>query len=511
MVDAMVHTHKVLLVGAGPGDPGLLTIKGKDAIEWADVLVYDRLVSPKLLEYASPECELIYVGKTPDRHTLPQDKINELLVEKAKEGKRVVRLKGGDPFVFGRGSEEALTLRDAGIEFEIVPGVTSAIAGPAYAGIPVTHRGLASSFSVITGHEDPEKLQSSIDWNVLAHQEGTLLFLMGMKNLPLIASNLIANGKPETTPTAIVQRGTWPDQKVLCATLATVADEVEKQGFTNPSIIVVGDVVSLQDQLAWLSKRPLQGKTIITTRARKQASSLTAELEVLGATVEECPMIRTVPVENSFELEDALIDLESFDWVIFGSTNGVEIFFDTLQVFCSGTDAGVLPDGVVAVGPSTAKALEENGVRGPMVPERFDSEGVLELLSGKVQPGQRVLLVQSLQSRPTLRDGLAALGADVTAVAAYQSVPVEESREPLLALLREGVDAITFTSSSTVHGMASLLGKDASLLRGVALYSIGPITSSTMRECGFTVKAQAESATIGDLVGIIHRDLGGLS
>ncbi|MEG0791013.1 MAG: uroporphyrinogen-III C-methyltransferase [Gordonibacter sp.] len=503
---------KVVLVGAGPGDPGLLTLKGKDAIEQADVLVYDRLVSPRLLEYARPMCERIYVGKTPDRHMLPQEQINVLLADKAEAGNMVVRLKGGDPFVFGRGSEEAQVLRARGVDFEFVPGVTSAIAGPEYAGIPVTHRGLASSFSVITGHEDPEKLESSIDWRLLAQQQGTLVFLMGMKNLPLIAANLMENGMSPQMPVGIVQRGTWPDQRVLCSTLDAVADEVVQRGFANPSIIIVGQVVTLHDDLAWLKKGPLAGKTVAVTRARAQASKLTEALEGLGAVVQEHPMILIAPPDNLDALRDAAVAAGTFDWIVFSSVNGVDAFFDALvnaQDICA---ADVLSARFVAVGPATAHALEAQGVHDALVPVRFDAEGVVECLEGKIAPGQRVLLVQAQQERDVLRAGLQAYGADVTAAPAYQSVPVEEGRASLVEALRAGdLDAMTFTSSSTVSNTICLLGDDAPLLDGVALYSIGPVTSKTMAEHGLACAGQADEATIASLAQLICQDLGGLA
>ncbi len=507
----MNQAGKVVLVGAGPGDPGLLTLKGKEAIEQADVLVYDRLVSQQLLSYARASCELIYVGKTPDRHTLPQDQINELLVRKAKEGGLVVRLKGGDPFVFGRGGEEAAILREHGIRFEIVPGVTSAIAGPAYAGIPVTHRGVASSFSVITGHEDPEKFQSSLDWDVLAKMKGTLIFLMGMKNLPLIVDNLMTNGMAAKKPVAIVQRGTWPDQRVLCSTLDSVVKEVEAQGFSNPSIIVVGDVVVLQHALNWLDERPLAGKNVVVTRARSQASDLTRVLQELGAAVEEYPMIRILAPEDEESLESALSRLESFDTVIFSSANGVEAVFDSLDSAGKDSSAAQLSGKTVAVGPSTESALELHGVRNVVVPDRFDSDGVLSFLADDIKPGQRVLLLQAQQSRPALREGLRDLGADVEFVAAYRSVPVEEGRDRLAASLQEGViHAMTFTSSSTVRNMVDFLDGDISLLEDVALYSIGPVTSQTMEEFGLPLAGQAEAATIDELANAISKDQGGL-
>ena len=317
---------RVYLVGAGPGDPGLLTLKGRAAIERADVLVYDRLVSPRLLGYARPDCELVYVGKTPDHHTLPQHKINALLVKKALAGNVVVRLKGGDPFVFGRGGEEAEELRDHGLPYEVVPGVTSAIAAPAYAGIPVTHRDAASSFTVITGHERDGKGNSAIPWGQVARLKGTLVFLMGMENLPRIVDNLVGHGMDPATPAAVVRYGTWPMQRTVCAPLASLEERVGEEGIENPAVIVVGQVAALRERLSWAERKPLFGKTVVVTRARHQASALASALEERGAQVLEFPAIEIAPPTDPQPLAEAVAGIEAYRWVVLTSANGVDAF-----------------------------------------------------------------------------------------------------------------------------------------------------------------------------------------
>ena len=500
---------QVVLVGAGPGDPGLMTLAGKEAIERADVLVYDRLVSPRLVGYAPAGCELVYVGKTPERHTLPQDRINALLVERARAGKLVVRLKGGDPFVFGRGGEEAEALEEHGIPFAIVPGVTSALAAPAYAGIPLTHRAMASSFTVITGHERPDKLASSIDWEHTAKLQGTLVFLMGMKNLPLIAQNLIAHGKAPDTPAAVVERGTWPAQRVLISTLADVAGEVAARGFANPAVVVVGEVVSLHERLAWFAPGPLGGRTVVVTRARGQASALARLLEERGAAVEEYPMIKIAPPTDPEALVRAAHAFPWFDWTVFTSANGVEAFFAALDE--AGCDAaGFAGVRAVAVGPGTQRALRQRGVPTVLVPDEFRSEGAEAVLREHVHPGDRVLLIRAEQARAVLPEAIASLGAELIDVPAYRSVPVEDGRASLVEGLRAGrIDAITFASSSTVRNLVALLGRDAVLLDGPALFSIGPVTTETMRECGLALAGQADPCTIEGLADVVCRTLGG--
>ena len=490
----------VYLVGAGPGDPKLITVKGSECIAKADVLVYDRLASRRLLALARPDCELIYCGKSPDRHTLRQEEINQVLVDKGLEGKIVTRLKGGDPFVFGRGGEEAEALLDAGIQFEVVPGITSAIAVPAYAGIPVTHRDITTSFAVITGHEDPTKNETTIHWDHLAQSHGTLVFLMGMANLPMIARKLMDNGKKPATPVAIIQWGTRPEQRTLVGQLDTIAVEVQKQGFSNPSIIIVGDVVSMREKLKWFEKKPLFGQRIVVTRARHQASELSLAIESLGGEAWEFPMIEIAPPTDSSYLIKAINNLKDFEWLIFTSSNGVEGFFAELknQERDVRDLAGIE---IVAIGPATLVALEQRGLRASFVPEEFRAEKIIEGLSSRILAGQKVLLARAEEARDILPESLKAWGVEVWDVPAYKTVICSTNREELQQMLREKeIHTVTFTSSSTVRNFVTLLDGDVSILKDVRLYSIGPITSATAQELGLTIFKEAAQYTISGLV-----------
>ncbi len=449
---------RVYLVGAGPGDPGLLTLKGRAAIERADVLVYDRLVSPRLLGYARPDCELVYVGKTPDHHTLPQHKINALLVKKALAGNVVVRLKGGDPFVFGRGGEEAEELRDHGLPYEVVPGVTSAIAAPAYAGIPVTHRDAASSFTVITGHERDGKGTSAIPWGQVSRLKGTLVFLMGMENLPRIVDNLVGHGMDPATPAAVVRYGTWPMQRTVCAPLASLEERVGEEGIENPAVIVVGQVAALRERLSWAERKPLFGKTVVVTRARHQASALASSLEERGAQVLEFPAIEIAPPTDPRPLAEAVAGIEAYHWVVFTSANGVDAFF--AEAAAQHLDARCLAGAeVAAIGTGTQAALAAHGITQVQVAREFCAEGLAGLLADKVRAGERVLIARAEEARDVLPRALEEQGALVSDVAAYRTQAVAEGAEALAAALSAGdVDAVTFTSSSTVTNLLACLG-----------------------------------------------------
>jgi uroporphyrinogen III methyltransferase/synthase len=500
----------VYLVGAGPGDPKLITVKGSECIAKAEVLVYDRLASRRLLNLAKQDCELIYVGKSPDRHTLRQEEINQVLVQKGNEGKIVTRLKGGDPFVFGRGGEEAEALVDAGIPFEIVPGVTSAIAVPAYAGIPVTHRDLTSSFTVITGHEDPSKNSSAIDWEHLGPVDGTLVFLMGMENLELIAQKLIENSKNPETPVGIIQWGTRSEQRTLVGKLHNIAQLVKEHGFTNPSIIIVGKVVSLREKLQWFENRPLFGKRIIVTRARHQASALSKVIEDLGGEAWEFPAIEIAPPTYQERLTKVIkeLNLKRFQWLVFTSVNGVEAFFEELGR--QGQDIRELKGiELVAIGPATRAALENKNLRVAYVPEEYRAEKIIEGLASRILPGQGVLIARAEEARDILPESLKALGADVWDIPSYKTVLSGANREELKRLLDEkAVDAVTFTSSSTVRNFMQLLDGDISLLDNVKVFSIGPITSATARELGLKVHKEAAQYTINGLVEVLKEGLG---
>ncbi len=484
----------VALVGAGPGDPGLLTRRGAELLASADVVVFDRLASPALLDLASPAAERIDVGKAPGAAEKTQDEINALLVEHGLTGKRVVRLKGGDPFVFGRGGEEAEALTAAGVPFEVVPGVTSAVAAPAYAGIPVTHRGLSTHVTVVTGHEDPTKGRTDVDWAALAAAGGTLVILMGAGRVTEIARRLIEGGLAPDTPVAAVRNGTRPDQHTVRATLATIGDVDVRP----PSAIVVGAVAALS--LDWFETRPLFGRSIVVTRAREQASELRSQLEALGAEVLELPSIAIEPLP---------FEVPSFDgcgWVVFTSTNGVAAFFDR-GLAPAGRDARALAGvRVAAIGPGTARELAERGVRADLVPERFVAEALLDAFPAPSASGERVLLARAEQARDVLPEGLAERGYVVDVLAVYRTVKTDPD-PTALARVRDGkVDALTFTSSSTVTNFCDLVGAFSEAQPLVV--SIGPVTSKTASELGLRVDAEATEHTIDGLVATLLEALG---
>jgi uroporphyrinogen III methyltransferase/synthase len=477
-------TPPVFLVGAGPGDPGLLTRRGAEVLAAAEVVVYDRLAAPALLDLAPREAERISVGKAPGRAEASQDEINALLVSHAQAGRRVVRLKGGDPFVFGRGGEEAEALRAADVAFEVVPGVTSALAAPAYAGIPVTHRGLARAVTIVTGHEDPTQEVAGVDWAALARAGGTLVILMGASRIDAIAAALRAGGLPGDTPVAAVQRGTRPDQATLRATLATIGDAAPAA----PAAIVVGPVAALD--LAWFEQRPLFGRTVVVTRAREQASGLRATLETLGAAVAELPAIVVEP------LAVTLPDLSRFAWLVLTSANGVEALFAALRA--AGRDARALAGVRVAViGPGTAAALDAHGVHADLLPERFVAEALLEAFPAPSRPGEAVLVARAAQARDVLPDGLGARGYTVEVLPLYATRPAPPDDEVVAALHAGRVDAVTFTSSSTVTNFCDAVGP---LEHPPLVVSIGPVTSATARERGLPVDAEASEHTIDGLV-----------
>ncbi len=495
---------KVYLVGAGPGDPKLITLRGLETIQKADCIVYDRLASPRLLSYAKPDAELIYCGKLPDRHTLTQEEINQVLVDKALEGKIVTRLKGGDPSIFGRVGEEAEELVKHDIEFEIVPGITSGIAAPAYAGIPVTHRDFNSSIAIVTGHERPDKTESSINWEKLATAVGTIIFYMGVANLPFIREQLIRYGRSPQTPVALVRWGTTIDQETLVGTLEDIVEKREAAGLTNPAIIVVGEVVQLREKLQWFEKKPLFGKRILVTRARSQASGLSEQIAELGGEAYEFPLIRMQPPRESQPLDDALKNLETFDWVMFTSVNGVQYFFKRLREL--GIDIRTMTAKIAAVGPKTAEALEEKGLVVSVLPGEFRAEGLLTSLQGQLKAGEKVLLPRADIARETLPRELRNLGLEVTEVDTYDTVIDASNAEETIELLKEkAIHLITFTSSSTVKNFVQVMaGQDLKeLLAGVKIACIGPITADTARQLGLTVDLVAKDWTIQGLVDCI--------
>ena len=496
---------KVYLVGAGPGDPGLITLKGRESIQTADVIIYDYLASPTLLKHARKNAEMIYVGKKGGDHTLSQEEINALIVEKAEAGFTVCRLKGGDPFIFGRGGEEAEVLAAKNIPFEVVPGVTSAVAAAAYAGIPLTHRKLAATLAFVTGHEDPHKNESSINWDSLAAGIGTLVFFMGVKNLPDITQKLIAHGKSPNTPVALVRWGTTPGQQTLTGTLDNISERVMKAGLKAPAIIVVGEVVNLRETLKWFENRPLLGKRIIVTRAREQASDMVKRLSDLGAECLEFPTIKVVPPEDTTPLKGAIERLPDYNWIVFTSVNGVKFFFDLL--FDAEKDVRALAHlNTAAIGPATAAELLKYGLKSDIIPKNYRAESVVEAFSQEPLNGKKILLPRAKEARPVLPVELRKMGAEVDEVIAYVTEKVRENVEMLIDQLeKKAIDLISFTSSSTVKNFKTLLPEDRfnSLMEGIAIASIGPITSETAKGLGFDVRVTAESYTIPGLCDAI--------
>ncbi len=504
-----IKTGKVYLVGAGPGDPGLITVRGKYLIEKAEVVVYDYLANKRLLNHASADAELIYVGKKGGvRHPVPQHRINEILVEYGRAGKTVVRLKGGDPFIFGRGGEEIEELQAAGIPFEIVPGVTSATAAATYAGIPITHRKFTGSVAFITGHEDPAKTKSNIDWSKLATGAGTIVIYMGIKNLPIIVERLIAHGRAPETPVAVVRWASTPEQRSVYGTLDTIADVVKDADIKPPALIIVGEVVNLRSIIDWYEKRPLFGKKIIVTRTREQASGLVANLEESGANCLEYSTIHIEPVDSYDILDGEFERLDEYHWILFTSLHGIKYFFKRLHE--KGLDARDLKGpSIGVVGKSTADLLHEYGLNADLIPPVFTSEGLAESLLDQGVEGRNVLIPRAEQAREILPETLRGAGARVTIAPVYKNVLPESQKEALREELETGtVDMVTFTSSSTVRNFLSMVdAKDEDelngLMEGVEIAAIGPITAKTVTDNGLNVSLQPENHTIPDLVQAI--------
>jgi len=498
---------KVYLVGAGPGDPELISVKGVRCIAEADVLIYDYLAAEALLEHARTECRRIYVGKKGGDHTLPQEAINRLIVQHAGAGRVVTRLKGGDPFIFGRGGEEAEAVVAAGIDFEVVPGITSGIAAAAYAGIPLTHRQFTSSVAFITGHEDPTKAGSDIDWASLAKGIGTLVFYMGVKNLPFIVERLKAHGRPGDTPTALVRWGTTARQKTVTGTLDTIVEQVTRAGMKAPAITIVGQVVALRDSLRWFDHKPILGKRIIVTRARAQASDLVRRLTQLGAECIQCPTIEVAPPESWQALDDAIARLKDFDWIAFTSVNGVQFFFERL--FANRLDTRALGHlRTAAIGPATAQAMRRFGLQADILPETYQAESVVEAFSQYPMHGRSVLLPRAAQAREILPEELRRKGATVEEVAAYRTVAPAGKFDTVIENLNTGaIDVVTFTSSSTVRNFVALLPTDraASIIGKAVVACIGPITADTARAMGLRVDVVAEAFTIEGLCAAISQ------
>ncbi len=494
----------VWLIGAGPGDPGLFTLRGQELLAQADTVVYDALANPELLRLARKDAELIYVGKVAGRHALPQEEINALLVQKAHEGRRVARLKGGDPYIFGRGGEEAEALLAAGVPFEEVPGISSAVAAPAYAGIPLTHRDFCSSLCILTGHEKPGREQSAHNWQALASSGSTLVFVMGMQNLADIAAKLLANGMSPAMPAAVIERGTTPLQRCVRAPLCDIAQRAQEQGLRNPAVIVIGKVAALHERLDWFGARPLLGRRIVVTRSREQASGMVRALSALGACVIECPSIRIEPLDNP-GLESALAKLQAYQWLIFTSANGVEHFWQALDR--GGQDSRALFGlKLCAIGPGTAQALAKHGLRADLVPQKFVAEALAEALIGHGSlKGVRILLARAQDAREVLPEILRKEGAEVDILPLYRSIPDSANREEILQLLKQdALDCISFASSSTVRNFLALVSPE--LLRAnpcVKLAAIGPITAQTLKEYGLEAEIEPQDYTIPALVQAI--------
>jgi uroporphyrinogen III methyltransferase/synthase len=491
----------VYLVGAGPGDPGLMTRRSLELIADADSIYYDRLIPTGALDGAREDAELIYVGKQPGVPSVPQDEIGERLIEAAKAGKSVVRLKGGDPFVFGRGGEEGEALRAAGVEFEVVPGVTAGVAATAYAGIPVTHRDDASAVAFVTGHEDPEKAETALDWPALAAFPGTLVFYMGVKRLSENAASLIAGGRDPEQPAAAIERGTWPGQRTVTATLGTIAASVEREAIKAPALIVIGDVAARREELHWLERRPLHGRTVVVTRARAQASGVAKTLQGLGAQVVELPAIRIESLTGSDEARAAAKAIGDYDLICLTSPNGVKLLFEAITA--AGLDARALAGATVAaIGPGTARALAAEGIAADVIPERFVAEALVEVLEDVEVDGKRVLIARAAEARDVLPDALRERGADVDVVALYETVREAPDEQAIAAAQR--ADYVTFTSSSTVKNLTEALGER--FPAAARIVSIGPVTSETVRDAGLEVAVEADRHDVDGLLSALLAD-----
>jgi uroporphyrinogen III methyltransferase/synthase len=490
-------TGKLYLVGGGPGDPGLLTLKGKRCIEQADVVIYDYLANVRLLDFAPPHATHVLVGKHGGGNRVEQEEINRLVLRYAGEGKTVVRVKGGDPFIFGRGAEEMEVARNAGIEVEVVPGVSAATAVPAYAGIPLTHRKLASSVVIATGYEYPGKTEPAVQWSELARSGSTLVLLMTTRQLRTNMEKLVDGGLPAETPAAVVEWGTRAEQRTVVGTAATIADLAAEQDIGPPALAVVGEVVTLRDRLDWYERKPLFGKRIVITRPRAQAADFAERLEAWGAEIIPCPTIETVAPQSYAPLDDALGRASEFDWVIFTSVNGVRAFLERLKE--KGADIRDWHRSrVAAIGPQTARALQAACVRVDIVPEEFRAEGVIAALATEGVTGKRILLPRASGARAVLPRELERLGAVVDDVPSYDTVAPQQTLQQLRSqLLRGEADVVTFTSSSTVRNFAAMFGDDLPrVVAGTVVGCIGPVTAETARSHGMTVSIEPREYTI---------------
>ncbi len=498
----------VYLVGAGPGAEDLITLKGLECIKVGDTIIYDYLANKKLLKYSKKGCELIYVGKKGSSHTMEQEDINQLIVDKVLEGKIVVRLKGGDPYVFGRGGEEVEELLKYNIDFEIVPGITAAIAASAYAGIPLTHRNYTSTVAFITGHERDDKEFSKIHWDKIANGVGTIVFYMGVKNLPNIVKNLIQSGRSPETPVALIRWGTLPTQKVVDGTLQNIVERVQTAKLTAPAIILVGEVVSLREKLRWFDKKSLFGKNIVITRAREQASELNNTLTKLGANVIEFPTIEIVEPKDFTELDNAISSIRSYDWLIFTSVNGVKIFLKRLSHHKKDLRElyGIK---ICAIGPKTAEVFINSGIHPDLIPPKYQAEYIIEEMEKIGISGKRFLLPRAKVARDVLPNKISEKGGIIDVVNVYETILPDTNKGEVRELFNNHqVDYITFTSSSTVKNFLEMFANDSvkDWFKTTKLVSIGPITSDTLRESGFAPSIEAEEFTIDGLIAAILKD-----
>lgn len=499
---------KIILVGAGPGDPGLLTLKGQKALAGADLIIYDRLANSELLAHAKKNAQFLYVGKDPTDSGDSQTTINQAMIEAAKSGKNVVRLKGGDPFVFGRGGEELQAIFEAGLFAEVVPGITSAIAAPAYSGIPITQRGLATSFTVVSGSEDPNKKESALDWEKLASIPGTLVLLMGLRKIKQITEQLIRHGKSSSTPISVTQWGTLHKQRAVFGELSNISEKVKNSGISSPAVIVIGPVVEMAKQISWFKQGPLAGKNILVTRSRNQASLLSQSLNELGANAIELATIEIENVAKNKELENSLKNIEDYSWAIFTSANAVESVFNFMHKL--GMDSRIFKGiGVAAIGPATSSSLLTYGINADFIPKTFTVDSMAQEFKKMSLENQRVFLPQSDLAPETLRNSLVTSGALVDAIVTYKTIIPKDEIISANSIITSGtLDMVTFTSSSTVSNLKAMLGGDMSLLKEIRIASIGPITSQTVRDLGFEVTAEAEESTIPGLVSAILNSFG---
>ncbi len=500
----MSHIGTVYLVGAGPGDPGLITVGGLDALQKADVVLYDRLAPSKLLGNTRHDAELISAGKSPNSVSLTQSEINALLIKYARSGKTVCRLKGGDPLVFGRGGEEAIALAEANVPFTIIPGVTSAIGAAAYAGIPVTHRGIASSVTIVTASEMHKPSAGKVDWEAIAKTNGTIVVLMGASRIAEIASTLMSYGRSPEEPVAAIERGTSDEQKSQIGTLSKISEAVQQSGLVAPIALIIGDVVNLREHIAWFDTRPLFGKRILVTRARSQTSRLASGLSELGGIVVECPVIRSIAPKDARPLDAALTNLARYQWATFASPNGVNQTFDRLDQLGldSRTFAGCK---VAAVGPATVKALRARGIVADLTPETFTADGLVAAFKTKCESPSSAVVFRSDIGRETLPVGLMRLGAEVTEVVAYRTVLEEDSADMARKAFANGIDVVTFTSSSTVKNLHHLLNGNPTPINNCVVVCMGPVTASTAESFGIRVDVTPEEQSISGMIAAIRR------